>query len=143
MTYKRKAIDACWRLVMKYENPVGEKFFVSNSCPLCQIYYLNNKCIMKKRKLWCQGCPLAREADDEFPVVAGCTKFASYINAKEVMFSNYGINICVSDSNNYPLEEFIDRANFFRKIIPILEKISPRRFTPSGWKYFKELDRNW
>lgn len=127
MTKKEQTIKACKELRKKYLNPQGRFFMDSNDCALCKIY--------NSVSFSCYGCPLSTESFTNF----GCTCFKT---AKAVSRL-----ASTKDDNPYkrktPNKAFIARADFFKKIIPILRKIPARRFTPSGWTYFKELDRNW
>lgn len=124
MTYKQRAIEACRQLAEKYQKPQGKVFFDLDFCPLCDLYTTAGANI-------CRGCPLADSDRTE-----GCLQFNSY----DAAWDYY---------NEHKLEDiepnlaFTARAEFFDKIIPILEKLPARKFTPSGWTYFSELDRDW
>ena len=109
-------IEACKYLVSKYRNAESKMgFFTSYTCPLCDIYPRPKDCI---------GCPLASEHGR-----CGCVEFASYKRASARPFSK---------------ENFEARAQFFEKIIPILEKLPPERFTKKGWKYTGDIiPREW
>lgn len=125
MTKKEQTIKACKELRKKYLNPKGKRFFEMSHCPLCDIYTNEDKD--------CVGCPFSDTYGS-----AGCLDFTTsdklwrYLLDKKSKSSKYRLN-----------KYFIARADFFKKIIPILRKIPAKRFTPSGWTYFKELDRNW
>ena len=119
MTYKQKAIKACEKLAHKYRNPTNEIFFKTSHCPLCDIYFTKNQD--------CIGCPL----NDELMYLFGCDQFNTYKKAEMNQYSSR------------KKESFENRAKLFDKIIPILKKIPAKRFTPSGWTYFKELNRKW
>ena len=115
MTYKDRAIKACKELQDKYLNPKNKYFFKHDYCSLCIIYY----------ERWvnvCVGCPLANENKG-----IGCCFFDSYEN----VHTHYGW-----DGEERALKK---RANFFKKIIPILKGIPAKKFTKRGWSYFKEL----
>ena len=130
---KREIISACYDLIQRYESPKGKMLFFNRTCSLCHVVSGNILTMM------CRGCPLANKSG-----VVGCIGFATYkaaSNSYRNVLSNVGLSKCYP--NNKPTKEFIARANFFRKIIPILEKIPAKRFTPSGWEYFVELDREW
>lgn len=135
-SYKQKTIQACLDLVYDYEHPHSKKgeFFYMGTCPLCKMYYYENE-------FECIGCILAEPNGS-----CGCCKFASYKKASRAYTkvarerTSTGNNVNLSEE---VLVTFKTRANFFRKIIPILEELPNRKFTPSGWTYFKELNREW
>lgn len=133
MTNKQRTIEACKQLADKYRKPKSEKFFGSNSCSLCNIFYTTNDTD-------CISCPLATMGGR-----MGCIDFYTYRRASSVGTSRFNL-ICkpfLYPDNAVIIPEFLARAAFFDKIIPILQEIPARRFTRSGWTYFNELDRNW
>lgn len=119
-SYKVRAIEAAHKLIEKYENrPRGETLPMGfNSCPLCHIYgpMLTNST--------CKGCPLANHNGN-----LGCKEFISYPNN----WYTY----------NMKIKKYKQRIKFWKKVIPILESLPAKIFTPSGWRYFSELDRKW
>ena len=125
-TYKEKTIEACKELADKYRNPEGHTFFSPEHCPMCQIYYL----VGKKD---CRGCFMADIDGD-----SGCVDFYSYKKAQDSVENFFG---SVFMFHSEPTYEFLIRANFFENIIAELKKIPEERFTPLGWKYFKEISR--
>ena len=127
MTNKDRTILACWKLAEKYRKPQGEKFFLPGSCPLCKIH----------DRFTCKGCPLATETGK-----SGCWQFKSNIKA-QAFLSKFDSLLNLYPAKNKTSITFISRAEFFEKIIPILEKIPAKRFTKKGWTYFNELDRAW
>ena len=132
MNKKERTIKACKELINKYRNPIGKEFFYSNSCPLCDIHYKKHKFTIYP----CKGCPLAAKHG-----FIGCFDFKTFIIAENKYDSNNLYN-----SNNLTettLKAFEDRAKFFEKIIPILEKYPNKRFTKNGWKYTEEINRDW
>jgi len=127
MTKKEKTIEACKQLAKKYRNPEGYQFFTPESCELCKLTTTTGNCI---------GCPMSTRQGRY-----GCIEFESFNDADVSSYERMGLGNVYEEEE--PTPEFIARAEFFDKIIPILEKIPARRFTPSGFTYFKELDRNW
>jgi hypothetical protein len=125
MTHKEKTLKAWKELEEKYLNPSGRVFFNARECPLCKIHDVWSGCL---------SCPLTGVVRR----VGGCLDFTTYKNA--FVCHCQGVYIL---KNGKPSKAFRDRAEFFRKTYPILEKIPAKRFTPTGWTYFKELDRNW
>lgn len=141
MTNKQRTIKACKELEKKYLDPYGKKFFKFTVCPLCDVH--------GRLSLWlfltCRGCPLANESGG-----CGCLDFRSF------RIAEYSINResesieskSITEENDSMFsgvwkKAFKCRSNFFKRIIPILEQIPVERFTKKGWKYFKELDREW
>lgn len=120
---KEQTIKACKELRKKYLDPKEKIFFDANFCSLCSIH-TSNGCD-------CKGCPLANKHGD-----GGCFEFKSGRKADASCKNGY-------PKRKKPNKAFVARADFFKKIIPILRKIPARRFTESGWTYFYELDRNW
>jgi len=129
MTNKDRAIQACRELAEKYRNPQGKRFFSVDNCNLCDIHFVLEKSSEEKP---CTGCPLSNEDQ-----MGGCSEFESATKARKQLPGLHYPNSSKTDKT------FIARAEFFDKIIPILEKIPAARFTKSGWTYFKELDRTW
>jgi len=129
LSRKRLTIKACKKLSNKYRNPHGKYFFTRDVCPLCKIHF--------DKYYGCYGCPLADENGD-----IGCTEFKSFADAEEWLDLKSNNTYFFDPTWEIP-EEFIRRAEFFDKIIPILEKIPKERFTPQGWTYFKELSHEW
>lgn len=131
MSNKSRTIQACRDLAEKYRKPQGKDFFLAKSCNLCIIHaklvedYLN-----------CHGCPLAEESG-----LAGCSGFRSNQNARRALLPT-ALGITYSPNKRTSVH-FYRRAEFFERIIPLLEQIPASRFTKKGWKYFKELDRSW
>jgi len=117
MTNKQeRAIKACKKLVAKYRGAESKTgFFSRYTCPLCKVYTDPNKCY---------GCPLANQNGG-----SGCGDFATYKGAEEERFSK---------------KNFEARAQFFERIIPILEGLPEERFTKEGWKYTGDvIPRTW
>lgn len=140
VTYKEKTMRACKELIYKYEHPTGKEFFSIPECPLCNMYYSR-----KGEDPRCIGCLLANKTAgrNAKTFAHGCEEFSTYILARGKLASmNVGFHDILYKSEMLK-EEFSNRASFFKMIIPILEKIPAKRFTPSGWIYFKELDRKW
>ena len=46
INYKKATLEACKKLIDKYENPVGKIFGDPDRCPLCKLYF----------KYDCDGC---------------------------------------------------------------------------------------
>ena len=130
-TLKNRTIEACRELADKYRNPKGKQFFFVGTCPLCRLYSKHTD--QKDGHNSCKGCFMA----DEY-AGAGCCEFQSYIEAIDSITGIYR-----KENISEPTIEFLNRANFFEMVIPILEKIPSNRFTPSGWKYFDMISRNW
>ena len=128
MTNKRKTISACRQLIKKYENVnKNTSFFKHAECPLCDIHYiwLDN----------CKGCPLANRNG-----TIGCPSFKTSRRVLELTEGFISSRRVINDELKKACQA---RADFFKKIIPILENIKEERFTKEGWKYFNELNRNW
>ena len=131
MSYKRRAIKAFKKLAYKYRHPQGENFFNSKTCPLCHVYPGVNSC---------RGCPLA-----DIEGNSGCMDFRTFVEAKRAIdgiISNTGHESYIYPKDKPTIPEFIARAEFFEKYLPIIKKLPSKIFTPSRWRYFKELDRN-
>ena len=69
----------------------------------------------------------------------GCTDFSTYKAAAEFE--------PLKNKEIFPMDvetpqTFINRANFFEKVVPILEKVPSWRFTPSKWVYFG-INKDW
>lgn len=118
-TKKERTIEACRELAEKYRKPQGKIFFTSAQCPLCDIFLKNHSCI---------GCPLAGSNG-----YIGCESFDTYINAANSGYKESDFGKCL---NRKPNKQFLARAAFFDKIIPILEKAPASQFTKKGWKPF-------
>ena len=137
MTNKELTIQACKQISKKYrEMKKIDGWFIRDNCPLCKIHY---KTIWKRHRSdkRCTGCPLADMHAD-----VGCLDFAS---AKELIIE---LNTWYdNDHKDLDYKHLVgaakDRAEFYDKIIPILEQIPEERFTREGWTYFEELDRGW
>jgi len=125
--YKWRAKRACRKIAWKYRHPQGQLFFSRATCPLCIIYIP----VIPRR---CRGCPLANRIGG-----CGCREFRTFMGAVHV-YPTYPKEGC---SLRIPPPEFVARAEFFERIVPILKAIPARRFTPKGWAYFGELDRSW
>jgi hypothetical protein len=132
--HKQKAIEALIDSIEKYDNPIGEQFFTIYDCRICSIYKLKNYPS-------CKGCMFANKDGKH-----GCYEFKSIQN----------ITALLGDSDEDYSEkcdiEFIaDNIYLFRivavrlklKVLPIIVSLLQERFTPSGWRFFRELDRGW
>jgi hypothetical protein len=120
--YKKATIEACKQLIEKYENPKENVFFDSEYCPLCMIYVSNF--------LDCEGCFMTNKNGE-----GGCMAFKSYLEA----FRYEGSERCYNNNRKYYYEgqrAYQKRANFFKKIIPYLEKQPAEKFHPDTWTYF-------
>lgn len=71
-----------------------------------------------------------------------CLDFATARKAQE--WGGAELDFIFPDDVKTP-PEFIARAKFFEKTLPMLEKVPAKYFTPSGWtkKVFAFLDRSW
>lgn len=125
-TKKQRTLKAVRDLEEKYRFPDGQEFFNADFCALCHIHNTGGVFYLSR----CIGCPLA--AEDGQP---GCMDFSTYLEAK---IAHKRIEVSPRARRT-----FNARADFFKKIYPILEAIPPERFTKRGWKYFNELDRSW
>jgi hypothetical protein len=126
-TMKQQAIQACRDLEHRYRNPGWCEFFLHRTCPLCKIFYLS------REGETCRGCPLAGRNPENDDEKFGCTEFQTYKNAEKLY----------EDEEDYEVE-FNARADFFVRIIPILEAMPEERFTLEGWKYTGDLiPREW
>lgn len=132
MTNKNRTIQACKDLAEKYRKPQGKRFFNCADCALCRVHLRGSE------KGACNGCPLGDDKD-----MFGCNYFESNKKARQVSEKYAPGKPLVYPNSKKVSIKFIRRAEFFEKIIPILEKIPGSRFTNKGWKYFKELDRKW
>lgn len=128
MTYKERAIQACKNLAGKYMKPQGKVFFKGENCGFCDIYF------DAFEFRYCKGCPFAKTSGK-----VGCIQFNTYKKASVYL----GLNTYKYPKDLPTHKTFIMAAKFLEKIIPILEKIPKERFTPSGWTYFNELNRDW
>jgi hypothetical protein len=125
-TYKQRALEACRKIRDRYRNPDDDKYCTASKCTLCSIYSDGFNCI---------GCPLS----DNFGN-SGCCDHDTYNDVLESLkLGSYSLG---SYYQNTPKcnAAFTKRAKYYDRIIPILEKIPERRFTPSGWRYFKEIE---
>ena len=113
-SYKERAICACKSCSEKGDGAGWLRF----DGPICCVYENNGRTTE-----CCRGCPFA---DQECG--PGCVDFSSYRLAMLSGDVNNAGELC---------------REFFAKVIPMLEKIPTKRFSPSGWKYFKELNRGW
>ncbi len=134
-TKKQKTIEACKELIYKYKHPHGHAFFNQTVCPLCIIHH-------NVLTASCSGCPLAVKY-----IFYGCLLFKSSQDAKETYLDILSRNE-LHGKAEFPLEEqvpkeFVARAKFFEKIIPILETLPKSKFTISGWTYFEEIKSDW
>ena len=113
MSNKRKTIAAVKELIALYETG---KHVIGNSdtCPLCSIHLIDTAW----KRSSCRGCPLADKSGD-----IGCINFSSFKAAA---------------SGNIQI-----RIEFHKKILPILEKLPPYRFTKKGWKHVAAIKRSW
>lgn len=130
MTNKERTIQACRDLAHKYRNPEGREFFNIKSCALCRVHFSHRVYFDSD----CRGCPLAKEDG-----AAGCSEFKSNDTAQRARFN-------ADDDATDPKvrKAFEKRAQFFDRIIPILEKWPEERFTAEGWKYSgEEIPREW
>lgn len=129
---KDRTIQACRDLAEKYRNPNGKKFFNIDHCSLCKIHEESSS------DSECRGCPLAnKEGEME------CLAFTSYKKANKALKKRVGKYSIIYPNGRKVAVAFLRRAEFFEKIIPILEKIPSKRFTKKDWTYFKELNRAW
>lgn len=121
MIKKERTLKACRELIEKYRHPKPEDvFFNCDCCPLCKIH-LNTRAEVRR----CLGCPLADER-----AKADCKNFSSYNEAVKAIF--------------WKKCTFEKRAQFFEKIIPILEKLPAKRFTRRGWEFTGDIiPREW
>lgn len=124
MTYKERTLKAVKELAHKYRNPEGEILFNTGNCSLCKIYF------NEETEDTCRGCFMANRYGD-----GGCFNFKSFEKARK--YEDY------KASSLERKEAFKARAKFFDKVTPILENIPASQFTPSGWKYFDEISRDW
>jgi len=131
---KQRTIRACRELARKYRDPQGEYFFTYDDCLLCKIHFFRNFIDSKNN---CLGCPLANKDGKK-----GCIEFKSFNKAYKKFNEISSLSTFFYEDLKTP-KEFIKRAEFFEKIIPILERIPAERFTKKGWRYFDELNRNW
>ena len=130
MTKKEKTIKACKEMIFRYRNPLNYDFFKEKYCPLCKVH------LTKINAIYCKGCPLA-----DILGQTGCIYFRSFHHARNA-HSSFSI-LYTSDAIDRWKEAALRRAEFFEKIIPILEKIPEKRFTKNGWRYFDEIKRRW
>ena len=127
MTNKEKTIKAFKELIERYMRPIGQSFGHWDTCPLCEIFHVRRRKLSRSRKSTikdCQGCPLADKNGE-----MGCINFESYPHVDaDSKFTPFSIK---------QLEALERRAKFFEKYLPIIEKMPARKFTISGWSYFK------
>jgi hypothetical protein len=116
MTKKERTIKAFEKLAWRYRNPLGLIFFTSSHCPLCVIHDMMRGC---------RGCPLASKRGH-----GECFDFTSCRNARKK-----NRELTHIDSHDKPCKEFIKRAEFFEKYLPVIKKWPASRFTKKGWKY--------
>ena len=136
-TYKQRTIEACEILQYKYSHPQRRTFFQIGFCSLCRIYNIRLYNINSMPP--CKGC-FQSDKSGEY----GCESYVTYMAAFKVLkMTTHGLTSYMYPKDEPTYQEFINRANYFKKIIPILEKIPARRFTPIGWKYFKEISKEW
>ena len=139
LTNKGKTIEACEILIQKYKSAtLRTKLFSHDVCPLCDIHLYSAGVYAK-----CHGCPLA-DLNGEI----GCLNFKSSRDLKDlkdlIAFSDSDRETGIEVTDLIKFKEACQvRADFFKKIIPILEEIDEKRFTKEGWTYFEELDRSW
>jgi hypothetical protein len=136
-SYKQRTLDACRELIEKYENyNAGKKYFNTDHCPLCQIYY--GKLVTHR----CPGCILSNSVGQ----IVGCNRFKSNKRAQDAYENYYGDTTSLNPEYN-PFQQltaaFQARADFFKKIIPILELEPEENFEPENKHYFINLDRSW
>jgi len=129
-SYKERTLDACRELIDKYENYDATKvYFNVSTCPLCQIYY--SKIVTHR----CPGCILSNSVGQ----IVGCNRFKSNKRAQDV-YSKYQHSLI----NIQRLKAaFQARADFFKKIIPMLELEPEENFEPENKHYFDKLNRSW
>lgn len=123
MTNKQRAIEAFKELQYKYEHPEGQIFRNIKTCPLCKIFYYNN--------LYCIPCPQASQTPSH-----GCLRFYTLCIIPKKEYVN------MADANEFCYSFYKQRAIFFKRAIPLLEKLPEKAFTKKGWKlkYFSFLD---
>ena len=132
MTNKEKTIKACKKLIEKYRSPEGKTFFAYDECPLCDIYYQH--CQRE-----CSGGPLANKKG-----MMGCDDFKSFIRASDVSGIVSGASFFYDGRVMAgAFRRYETRARFFEKIIPILKGMPDKRFTANGWKFTREISREW
>lgn len=132
MTKKHRTIKAIEKLIKKYKHPQGQSFFSITSCPLCNIHGEN-------AITTCRGCPLANYIGDE-----GCDDFNTFIKASAIYLTTVGPKYTKEKYEPFPLtlptpQEFLERAKFFEKLLPLLEEVPSKYFTKTGWAYFDNL----
>jgi hypothetical protein len=117
--YKAATVQAILEIIHRYRHPKEyvHLFFNSMFCPLCAIH---------KNYNICRGCPLANVAGS-----VGCINFISF---KLAVYHH------TKDDCNY---YFNKRAEFFEKILPIVERRPFQYFTNMGWRYFAPIKRAW
>ena len=150
MTDKEKTIKACFKLREKYLWPNFEKdfYFKDVYCPLCRIYRISNI------DTGCIGC---FQRDPCGPSVCGGYQWDSFEKAENAYdsymdFLLYDKSFDPSGSVNQEKElledlrkAFIKRAEFFEKVITILQDIPEIYFDPEGWtqEAFEEIRNEW
>ncbi len=65
MKNKTRYINAVKKLIKKYRNPKNERFFETETCPLCQLRKIKNKCFpcIMSNKFGGRGCSLNKTYD--------------------------------------------------------------------------------
>ena len=134
---KIATIRAHKKLIQKYQylardpSRLESDTFHRKNCPLCNVHYSFAKD--------CAGCPLANKNGG-----VGCVEFRSYENViSKVGEKSLRRNTLRGQINRIQSKRAcLKRAKFHRRAIKIIEGINPERFTPEGWTYFHELDRN-
>lgn len=147
--YKQRTLDAVRESIKRFKSPWGVRFFTPHHCPVCSIYAADYK-----RYTGCRGCYMAIEErfiDDgkkKRIFSQGCHEFKLYRNArvdymkiKKKTFS-YGCYYPKSDDHPHRLESFANYSLYLEYVYGILETIDSKRFTPSGWTQFTEIDRD-
>lgn len=128
MTWKQKILEAWKRQQARYENyEVGDRFLVASTCELCLIIPLLENCFL---------CPLY------MPVDRGmfCRDFNSYKHIAAAML-NQGSAKKLKRITYAIKKAFAARVKFYKEGYEILKALPDRRFTPSGFRGFPELNR--
>jgi hypothetical protein len=133
ISYKDKTLAACGKLEEKYRTAIESyDFFCHGDCPLCEIYFHKSWDSELHAIRTCYGCFMANKAGKP-----GCIEFNSYVTACD----EYNANDCIITGEVREL--FNNRANFFKKVVPILKDMPEYNFRPSRKRYFKEISRGW
>ena len=139
MTYKEKTIAACKELLKKYKRADIDKdtYGEFRTCPLCQIYRINDRTnALVLLGYFCPGCFMASKPPSTH---CRCLTFASFKKVTKAV-QKYRIDIDNLPDNRAEAKIALhERGAFYEKIIPMLEKIPAKYFTPSSWK-FKVFD---